>query len=165
VIPGEQDTAVIRESAEAVGSFDAFYRQQLDWARRLAYVLVVDADVAAEIAHDAFLGLAPRFDSVRSPRAYLRVSIVNGCRRHRRRESRRDRSQRLAAAPEAVTDPAREALDLVDRLPDRQRAVLVLRYLEGLSEAEIAETLSCRPGTVKSLASRALARLREEMGE
>jgi RNA polymerase sigma factor (sigma-70 family) len=41
--------------------------------------------------------------------------------------------------------------------------VVVLRYFEGLSEAEIAETLSCRPGTVKSLASRALDRLRKEL--
>ena len=57
-----------------------------------------------------------------------------------------------------------EVLDLIDRLPSRQRAVLVLRYFEGLSELEIAEVLSCRPGTVKSLAARALSRLREELG-
>jgi RNA polymerase sigma factor (sigma-70 family) len=160
---GEHETVVMGEPEETVGSFDGFYRQELDWARRLAYVLVVDADIAAEIAHDAFLGLAPRFETVRNPRAYLRVSIVNGCRRHRRRDARRHRSQALAAEPEAVSEPAREILDLVDRLPERQRAVLVLRYVEGLSEAEIADALGCRPGTVKSLASRALTRLREEM--
>jgi RNA polymerase sigma factor (sigma-70 family) len=48
-------------------------------------------------------------------------------------------------------------------LPHRQRAVLVLRYFENLSEVEIAHTLSCRPGTVKSLAARALQRLRQEL--
>jgi RNA polymerase sigma factor (sigma-70 family) len=47
----------------------------------------------------------------------------------------------------------------------RQRAVLVLRYFEGLSEVEIAETIGCRPGTVKSLSARALERLRRELGE
>ena len=150
-------------TGEGVDSFDAFCRRELDWARRLAYVLVVDADAAAEIAQDAFLGLQPRYADLRNPRAYLRVTIVNGCRRHRRREARRRESQRLAAEPEAVSPPSGEILDLVDRLPERQRAVLVLRYFEGLSEAEIAETLSCRPGTVKSLASRALDRLRKEL--
>jgi RNA polymerase sigma factor (sigma-70 family) len=55
-----------------------------------------------------------------------------------------------------------DLLERIDRLPYRQRAVLVLRYFEDLSEAEIADVLGCRPGTVKSTASRALTRLREE---
>jgi RNA polymerase sigma factor (sigma-70 family) len=50
--------------------------------------------------------------------------------------------------------------DALAALPSRQRAVLVLRYYVGCSEAEIAAILDCRPGTVKSLASRALASLR-----
>ncbi len=69
----------------------------------------------------------------------------------------------VAVDPLDGPDPLVYAATLVDRLPERQRAVLVLRYFEGLSEAEIAETLSCRPGTVKSLASRALDRLRKEL--
>ncbi|HEX2039468.1 MAG TPA: sigma-70 family RNA polymerase sigma factor [Acidimicrobiales bacterium] len=56
-----------------------------------------------------------------------------------------------------------ETWDVLRRLPYRQRAVLVLRYYEDLSEAEIADVLDCRPGTVKSAANRALARLREEL--
>ena len=163
VVGSDEPDVVVIGADEGDDSFDAFCRRELDWARRLAYVLVVDVDAAAEIAQDAFLGLQPRYPELRNPRAYLRVTIVNGCRRHRRREARRQESQRLAAEPELVSPPSREILDLVDRLPDRQRAVLVLRYFEGLSEAEIADTLSCRPGTVKSLASRALDRLRKEL--
>jgi predicted RNA polymerase sigma factor len=51
------------------------------------------------------------------------------------------------------------------RLPARQRAVLVLRYYEDLSEADIAERLGCAPGTVKSSAARALRTLRELLAE
>ena len=58
---------------------------------------------------------------------------------------------------------ANELFDVVVKLPVKQRVVIVLRYYEGLSEAEIAAALSCAPGTVKSLASRALARLRKEV--
>ncbi len=53
----------------------------------------------------------------------------------------------------------------VTALPPRQRAVVVLRYYEGLSEREIAEALGCSPGTVKSTASAALRTLRSRMEE
>lgn len=51
--------------------------------------------------------------------------------------------------------------DLLDRLPHRQRAAIVLRYYADCSEAETAEALNCRPGTVKSLVARGLATLRD----
>lgn len=54
---------------------------------------------------------------------------------------------------------------LLQRLPTKQRAVLVLRYYEDLSEREIANVMGCRPGTVKSLASRALEALRKELAD
>jgi RNA polymerase sigma-70 factor (sigma-E family) len=86
-----------------------------------------------------------------------------------------DQSRRRRRRPEVFTgyEPAgrpdaSDAIDLRDaldralaRLPPRQRAVLVLRYWEQLSEAETAEMLSCSVGTVKSTASRGLSRLRE----
>ena len=56
------------------------------------------------------------------------------------------------------------AAEAVATLPFRQRAVVVLRYYADLSEAEIARALDCRPGTVKSLGSRALAALAKEVG-
>ena len=62
----------------------------------------------------------------------------------------------MAAAPELD-----EMWTALARLAPRRRAVLVLRFYLDLSEAEIAATLGCRPGTVKSLTSRALAELRE----
>jgi RNA polymerase sigma factor (sigma-70 family) len=54
---------------------------------------------------------------------------------------------------------ANDLADVVAELPTRQRAAVILRYYEGRSENEIAEILQCRPGTVKSLLSRALHEL------
>jgi RNA polymerase sigma factor (sigma-70 family) len=57
-----------------------------------------------------------------------------------------------------------ETWDMLRRLPDRQRIALVLRFYEDLPEREIADLLGCRPGTVKSLIHRGLARVRKETG-
>jgi RNA polymerase sigma-70 factor (ECF subfamily) len=56
-----------------------------------------------------------------------------------------------------------ELLAAVERLPERDREVVACRYFAGMTEAETASALSCRPGTVKSRLSRALARLRVEL--
>ena len=58
----------------------------------------------------------------------------------------------------------RSVIEALARLPAGQRAVIVLRYYEDLTEAEIADTLGCSPGTVKSQAARAIARLRTLLG-
>jgi RNA polymerase sigma factor (sigma-70 family) len=60
-------------------------------------------------------------------------------------------------------DGSRELLSALDVLPDRQRAAVVMRFWLDLGEREMAQILRCRPGTVKSLLSRALATLREAM--
>ena len=69
------------------------------------------------------------------------------------------RSWPLVATPARVDFRADDLADAVASLPSRQRAVIVLRYYGGLSEAEIGAALGCKNGTVKSLAARALARL------
>jgi len=157
---------VAHQSVQAVSSestFEGFYAAQLKWARQLTFVLLGDSRFVDDIVHEAFIRLHRRFDQIENPRAYLRVTLVNAVRRHRRQESRRERAHEQAAQSAPDRDVTLDGLlERIDRLPYRQRAVLVLRYFEGLSEAEIADTLGCRPGTVKSLASRALARLREE---
>jgi RNA polymerase sigma factor (sigma-70 family) len=103
----------------------------------------------------------------RSPEPYVRKVLVNAA-IDRRRALRRRAEQCLEAGDHgpAVDDRTGEVADrdLLARslvlLPSRQRAVLVRRYWGDLSEAEIAATLGCSAGTVKSQASRGLARLR-----
>jgi RNA polymerase sigma-70 factor (sigma-E family) len=103
--------------------------------------------------------------------AYLRRMAINEALGRLRRASTR-REGIVAAVPDAPHPDATGALlerdatwRAVLALPPRQRAVVVLRYYEDLSEREIADTLGCRPGTVKSQASAALASLRATLGD
>lgn len=157
-----QDAPVSRH--EEFDAFEAFYRQELNWARRLAFLLLSDREAAEDIAHEAFLGMQRRVSHLDNPRAYLRVTIVNLSRKHQRREARRSTASADTTRAWTIDDESEaEILDIIDRLPGRQRAVVVLRYFDDLSERQIARVLRCRPGTVKSLAARALTRLRREL--
>jgi RNA polymerase sigma-70 factor (sigma-E family) len=151
--------------APTVVTFEGFYAERYRSAVRLAYVITGDATSAEDIAQEALARVEPRFAEVEAPWAYVRTTIVNVARtQHRRRQGEEARVRLATAATPATTDlVTSELLDAIDRLPFRQKAVIVLRYYEDLTERDIAEVLGCRPGTVKSLASRALARLAEEV--
>lgn len=164
--------AVVRTSASwqearqssGVTSFEEFYRDSWPWAFRLALMVTRDRGLAEDLTQDTFTRLHLRFDEIENPDAFLRVSVLNACRsyfRGRLREQRRLR--RIYTPPTELSPPVRELLDAVGRLPHRQRTVIVLRYYEDLSEHDIADALGCRPGTVKSLASRALDTLSKEV--
>jgi RNA polymerase sigma factor (sigma-70 family) len=99
------------------------------------------------------------------------VNLANSHFRRRRVERayltrvQRDAAVRSGNAPVDPSVEDRERLwDALGSLPHRQRAAIVLRYYEDLSEARIAELLQCRPGTVKSLLSRGLGTMRTEIG-
>jgi RNA polymerase sigma-70 factor (sigma-E family) len=101
--------------------------------------------------------------------AYVRQIVVNTCRSGWRKWGAR---VSVGDMPELVQQPGTDAVDdrdlvrqALDRLPVRQREVLLLRYYEDLSEAEIATRLGCAPGTVKSSAARALRALRDMLPE
>ena len=101
--------------------------------------------------------------------AYLRQIVVNTCRSSWRKwGSRMHPGELPELAQPSRTERVEDrvlVLQALSRLPSRQRAVLVLRYYEDLSEAEIAARLGCAPGTVKSSAARALRTLRDEFYE
>jgi RNA polymerase sigma factor (sigma-70 family) len=79
---------------------------------------------------------------------------------------RRLRLERLRSSnvEETASLQADELFDILGELPPRQRSAVVLRFYEGLNDAEVASLLGCRPGTVASLVHRAFDRMRQAMG-
>lgn len=146
------------------------YAEHIPRARRLAYLLTGSREDAEDLAHEAFLRVVGRFADLRAPElfsAYLNRAVVNACRSSHRKSAVRRKHAALQKASTTVPahDPSdRDALwAMLLRLPERQRAALVLRFYEDLSESAIADALRCRPGTVKSLLSRGLEALRAEV--
>lgn len=146
-------------------TFDAFVRSRHAALLRYGHLLTGDPHSAADLVQDALerTGLAwSRVIRADDPEAYVRRVMVN---RHISVWRRRRRERLVADAPEsAYADRAAHAedamWDALATLARRQRAVLVLRYYEDLSEAEIARVLGCATGTVKSQAAKGLASLR-----
>jgi len=143
---------------------------------RLAVVMTGDQGSAEDIVQDAFLGLYRRWDRLTDlphPLAYLRASVLNGCRTALRRRSRADRRlQRLSEVPSesaearALLSEEQQAVARAIRdLPDRQREALVLRYYLDMSEADAAEAMRVSRGAVKSATSRALAAIGRRLKE
>lgn len=152
------------EHAREPSSFDRFFCDQYPTTVRLAHLLTGSNAVAEELAQDAFAQVYRRFDAIREPRTYLRATTVNTCRNWHRRHTRElDRFRRHGATTTDVSDVVEELIDIIADLSYRQRAVVVMRYWLDLTEADIAQALECRPGTVKSLHSRALAAIRKEL--
>lgn len=143
--------------------FEEFFREGWPGAYRLACFLTQDRAAAEEIAQDAFAAMYTTWGRAERPEAYLRTTVVNRCANWRRHLRVHRAKLPLLVTPDTSEDVFDHLADAVASLPFRQRAVVVLRYHLGLSEAEIADALGCRPGTVKSLASRALSRLQKEI--
>jgi RNA polymerase sigma-70 factor (sigma-E family) len=140
----------------------ALYEELWPAMVRLAKLLVGSDAAAEDVAQDAFVSISSRLDRVENPGAYLRAAVVNRAKGVYRRKAVADRHR--ADRPGVTHDPeVDETWAVLGRLPHRQRAVLVLRFYEDMSEAEIAQTLGWPTGTVKSATHRALARMRKEL--
>ena len=146
-----------------VRTFDEFFAEAWPTAFKLATFFTQDPAAGEEIAQEVMTTMYARWGQARNPEAYLRSSLVNACHNWHRHNRVKRTKMPLLAQPDHVDFAAGELADAIGALPFRQRAVIVLRYYGDFSEREIADALQCRPGTVKSLASRALARLGEEL--
>lgn len=151
--------------------FSDFVREYGDALLRTTRLLVRDPDEANDVLQVGLLRLS-RHWPVEYPQAYLRRTLVNLCRdRGRRRhlvpEPSEAREDRISWMPDHADAHASQAAleQLLSVLPARQRAAVVLRVVEGLTEAETAAALGCAPGTVASNLSRGLARLRAHLPE
>ena len=165
--------AVAGTTDRAETTLDELYARHAPAAGRLAYLLTGDRDAAEELVQDAFVRLVGRFRHRRVPdafEAYLRRTIVNlhTSSLRRLRLERRELDKARAGRLEAETLPDLEMRDELWRtlleLPARQRAVVVLRFYEDLSERETAEVMRASTNAVKSLLARAMRTLRERIG-
>ena len=146
---------------------------------RLAVLLLGDRPSAEDAVQDVFTRLCARnlLPAGEGAVAYVRAAVLNRCRSTLRRRAvarrvggvrgfpGRDATQHSAEHEAILADERRQVLAALGRLPRRRREVLVLRYWLGLPEAEIAQVLGIRPGTVKSTAARGLAALARDLGE
>lgn len=153
-------------------TFDQFVAARLAALLRYATVVSCDPHLAEDIVQEVLVRAQARWSRLarmEQPEAYLKRMVLNQFLSWRRRRAAREvplGGAALEAAAGSAADPAvalGQRDELVRRiavLPPRQRAVIALRYFEGLTDSEIADLLDCREVTVRSHASRALATLR-----
>ena len=154
-------------------------RHYQDLAFRTAYVITGDAGEAEDAAQSGFVKAyfaLPRFRAGSPFRPWLLQIVVNEA-RNRRRAARRHPTVELTGIAENIPgsesgspelaalaeDQRMHLVDALNQLREEDRAVIVCRYFLDLTEAEMATTLNCPRGTVKSRLSRALGRMREQL--
>jgi RNA polymerase sigma-70 factor (sigma-E family) len=147
--------------------FDEFVAARSTHLLRTAYLLTRDHALAEDLLQTALTKAWFRWDRLDGdPEPYVRKVVVNTYaswwRRKWNGETPSDELPEARTAQDGATDPAgtHDLWTALGRLPRRQRAVVVLRYFEDLSEIETARLLDCSVGTVKSQAAKALAKLR-----
>ncbi len=157
VIDQPTQPAVVADRTALVAEL---YRREYAPMVRLAHLITGSNEAAEDLVQDSFVRLCRGWERADDPGAYLHKIVVNRCHSwHRRRRMERERQPQ--PVPESVDAESRELLDALAHLGVRQRTALVLRFFVDMSEADIADALGCRPGTVKSLVHRGLRQLEE----
>ncbi|HMK63075.1 MAG TPA: SigE family RNA polymerase sigma factor [Acidimicrobiales bacterium] len=161
-------------------AFDRFVDESTGSLLRTAYLVTGDLGLAEDLVQECLFKIARRWTrvvSMDSPKAYARRVLVNSAlddskRRSRHRAELERRSPSDPAVPlwwdseiswgaVSAADDRLELIGALGELARRQRAVLVLRYFDDLTESDVASVLGCSTGTVKSTTSRALEKMRQ----
>jgi RNA polymerase sigma factor (sigma-70 family) len=147
--------APARASAEDL--WRTYYAPLAGWVA----AITGDRELGHEVAAEAFVRLLGRWRSVEDPRGFLYVVATNLVRDHWRREGRRVRATARLRMERAFDQPARDTSvrDVVDRLPERYRAVVLLHYYADLTVADCARAVGRPEGTVKRELAEARAAL------
>jgi RNA polymerase sigma-70 factor (sigma-E family) len=157
--------------------FERFVGEATDRLFRTAYLMTWDAGESEDLVQEVLTKVARRWGRVRtmdSPYAYVRRMLVNqifsGAARRTRARGELELSRELTETVDEESVLAFERVEDAEALrqalcslTERQRLVLVLRYWEDLAEADVAAMLRCSVGTVKSTASRAAARVADQL--
>jgi RNA polymerase sigma-70 factor (sigma-E family) len=157
-----------------VGTFDGFVRESSPSLARLAFLLTGDRQLGEDLVQTALSKVLPHWNRIVAdgdPGPYVRTVMVRTAIGWRRRRWNGETPATTLPEPTAACDFA-AALDTREglraalaTLPVRQRAVIVLRFYEDRSEAEVAQLLGCSVGTVKSQSAKALTKLRSRLGD
>jgi RNA polymerase sigma-70 factor (sigma-E family) len=156
--------------AASYDEFHDFVAARRPTLLRAAMLLTADRSDAEDLLQSALTKTYLAWGRINDRAAldgYVRRTMVNinisWWRRRRLEEYPTDELPDTPIADHTRRSDLRDGLDrILDRLPARQRAAVVLRYYEDLTEAEVAEALGVSVGTVKSTVSRAMAKLRDE---
>jgi RNA polymerase sigma-70 factor (sigma-E family) len=170
--PTPQPAACIRPCHVSNVEFADFVRANSSILLHKAHLMTGSGLAAEELVQDTLVRLYPRWGKVTNadvPLAYVQRSLTNNFISQRRRGSDREIATNVVPDQVGACSTERDVVDrdevsaLLKTLGPRQRTVLVLRFYEGLNDVEIADYLGCRVGTVRSLASRGLATLRQRV--
>lgn len=145
--------------------FTEYFLGRAPALRRTAYLIVHDWHTAEDLTQRSFVKLYAAWWRVRDETrdAYTRRIVVNECLTHLRRRPPESPTDLLPDHAVVSDEPPLDIGDALALLPPRQRAIIALRYLDGLSVLEVADALGIADGTVKSQTARALSTLRDHL--
>jgi RNA polymerase sigma factor (sigma-70 family) len=157
-----------------IPDFDTFVSARWAAWHRLAYLITRNNEDAADAVQNALMGLFPRWEKVAAggnPEAYVRRSIANAHVSSWRKTSRTAPSDNMEIWAPAVADRSEAvansafAMELCDKLPERQRRAVILRFYEDLSYEQIAEITGGNAAAARALVSHALKSMRSQLSE
>jgi RNA polymerase sigma factor (sigma-70 family) len=160
--PAKSSNRVVEGGSTRAG-IEALFEREYNPMFSLALAMLGNGSDADDVVQDAFVAVASRWETLENPGGYIRVSVVNGARKKMRTQIRRGSAETLMQADAKIRPDGQQEylLDVLDRLPDRQRVAVVLTYFSGLDSREVGLLMGCRPATVRSQLRHALDQMRE----